>query len=357
MASSAEAAGYLYVHFKRESEDGEQIQLALSNGNDPLHFDDLNGGRPVLRSVVGERGVRDPYLVQSPVDGRYFMVATDLRLHGSPDWDRSLRRGSRSIVVWESTDLVDWGEGRLVQVASTEGGNAWAPEGVWDPEQDAFLVYWSSMLYDNERHQGESYNRIMCATTRDFREFSQPRVWIDRGWPTIDATVIRHDGRYYRFLKDERARGGGAPQASQSSPSTPTRSLPPHGILSPKASASTPSARARARWSTNQTWRRSDSCGLRSSHRSGGTSPSRRRISPAARGLRRRTSVCLSILVTGSCYPSPQSNTTNSLRPGTPDTHIDGRGLTVSNRRRLPPTPSSSKPSTVTLVLKPLTRL
>lgn len=104
-----------------------------------------------------------------------------------------------------------WGEGRLVEVAPPEAGNTWAPESVWDAEQQAYLVHWSSTLYDDTAHEGESHNRIMYATTRDFREFSEPRVWIDRGWHTIDATLIEHDGVHFRFLKDERARGGQAP--------------------------------------------------------------------------------------------------------------------------------------------------
>ncbi|WP_406047217.1 glycoside hydrolase family 43 protein [Kribbella sp. NBC_00889] len=140
-----EYVGYLYAHFKRESADGEQIYFAVSDGNDPLHFRELNDGTPVLCSTLGERGVRDPHLVRSP-----------------------------------------------------EG-------------QDGYLVHWSSTLYDNPEHEGASYNRIMCATTRDFREFSEPRVWIDRGWQTIDATVIDHEGVYYRILKDERSRSGDAP--------------------------------------------------------------------------------------------------------------------------------------------------
>jgi len=211
MSSSREHAGYLYVHFKREAADGEQIHFALSNGNDPLHFDDLNGGKPVLYSALGERGVRDPHIVRSPDGGRCYLIATDLRVYDCRDWDHLQRRGSRSIMVWESTDLVDWGEGRLVEVAPPGAGNTWAPEAVWDPEQEAFLVHWSSMLYDNAEHEGESYNRIMYATTRDFREFSEPRVWIDRGWSTIDATLIESEGLYYRFVKDERARDGQAP--------------------------------------------------------------------------------------------------------------------------------------------------
>ncbi|WP_433005302.1 glycoside hydrolase family 43 protein [Kribbella sp. CA-294648] len=202
-------SGYLYVHFKRESIHGEQIYFALSRGNDPLHFDDLNGGKPVLYSALGEGGVRDPHLVRSP-EG-FYLIATDLRLYSSHDWDRHQRRGSRSIMVWESTDLVHWEEERLVEIAPPEAGNTWAPEAIWDPQQNAYFVHWSSTLYDNAEHEGDSYNRIMAATTRDFRAFSEPRVWIDRGWNTIDATVIEHAGVYYRFLKDERSRGGGAP--------------------------------------------------------------------------------------------------------------------------------------------------
>jgi hypothetical protein len=204
-------AGYLYVHFKRESADGEQIHFALSEGDDPRRFRDLNGGKPVLVSDLGERGVRDPHLVRSPEGDRVFMVATDLSVHRSQDWERHQRWGSRSIVVWETRDLVDWGEPRLVEVAPPEAGNTWAPEAVWDPEQEAFLVHWSSKLYDTPDHEGESYNRILYATTRDFREFSAPRIWIDRGWNTIDATVIEHGGVYYRFLKDERDRTASKP--------------------------------------------------------------------------------------------------------------------------------------------------
>ena len=212
MSFEPEYAGYLYVHFKREAVDGEQIYFALSEGNDPLRFNDLNGGEPVLRSTLGEGGVRDPHIVRSPEGDRFYMVATDLCLYKSHDWDRHQRWGSRSIMVWESTDLVNWGEGRLVEVAPPEAGNTWAPESVWDPEQEAYLVHWSSKVYGGLEHEGESHNRILYATTRDFREFSEPRVWIDRGWHTIDTTVIEHEGVYYRYLKDERSRTHGVPK-------------------------------------------------------------------------------------------------------------------------------------------------
>ena len=46
-------AGYLFAHFTGEQKDGEQIYFSLSR--DGLHWKDLMGGQPVLRSDVGER--------------------------------------------------------------------------------------------------------------------------------------------------------------------------------------------------------------------------------------------------------------------------------------------------------------
>lgn len=68
--------GYLYAHFKRESVDGEQIYFALSDGNDPLHFDDLNGGKPVLYSTSGECGVRDPHILLPVTTEEYERLST-----------------------------------------------------------------------------------------------------------------------------------------------------------------------------------------------------------------------------------------------------------------------------------------
>jgi hypothetical protein len=164
---------------------------------------------------------------------------------------------------------VDWGEGRLVEVAPPEAGNTWAPEAVWDPQQEAYLVHWSSTLYDNAGHEGESYNRIMYATTRDFRDFSETRVWIDRGWSTIDATVIESGGLYYRFVKDERARGGHAPTGKS--------------VFSETAESLT---------AVSRTLRTSGSSGSMSLRRNAATSPSRRPTWRMANGLLRRTSGC-----------------------------------------------------------------
>jgi hypothetical protein len=123
-----------------------------------------------------------------------------LCINRDPDWTRAVRAGSRSIVVWESTDLVKWSPPRLVAVAPEDAGCAWAPEAIYDPGTGDYLVFWASTTgRDNfGRH------RIWAARTRDFEEFSAPFIYIEDDSPVIDTTIV-HDGRaYFRFTKDEK---------------------------------------------------------------------------------------------------------------------------------------------------------
>ncbi|MEV0092779.1 family 43 glycosylhydrolase [Streptomyces sp. NPDC050738] len=206
-------AGYLFVYFTGESAaDGEQIHMALSHGDDPLHFRELGGGEPVLTSVLGDKGVRDPFIIRSPEGDRFFLIATDLKIYGGASWDTVQRHGSRSIMVWDSTDLVNWSAQRSVRVSPETAGNTWAPEAYWDPDLGAYVVFWASKLYDeaDTDHAGDTYNRMLYATTQDFVTFTEAKVWNDPGYSVIDSTVIDHDGVYYRFTKDERSAASSA---------------------------------------------------------------------------------------------------------------------------------------------------
>jgi beta-xylosidase len=207
LPAPAKKTGYVYTYFTGEgTANGEQLYLALSKGNDPLNWRELNGGNPVLTSTLGEKGIRDPFITRSPEGDKFFLIATDLRIYGGNGWDAAQRTGSRSLAIWESTDLVHWSDLRLVRVSPDTAGNTWAPEAFWDPSQGAFVVYWASKLYDaaDTAHTGSTYNTMMYASTRDFWTFSEPKVWKDPGYSVIDATVTEHDGTFYRFLKDER---------------------------------------------------------------------------------------------------------------------------------------------------------
>ncbi|MFM9443257.1 family 43 glycosylhydrolase [Streptomyces acidiscabies] len=206
--------GYLFSYFTGEgTSDGEQLYFGLSKGNDPLHWRELNNGRPVLTSTLGEQGLRDPFIIRSPEGDKFYQIATDLRIYGNGDWDASQRTGSKSIMVWESTDLTHWTNQRLVRVSPDSAGNTWAPEAYYDAKLGEYVVFWASKLYDNEAHSGDTYNRMMYATTRDFYTFSEPKVWVDRGYSVIDSTVIKHDDTYYRLSKDERNNTSSTPNS------------------------------------------------------------------------------------------------------------------------------------------------
>lgn len=210
-AASAPAApayaGYLFTYFIGEgSAQGEQIYFALSRGNDPLNWQELKGGAPVLSSTVGTTGTRDPFIIRSPEGSHFYLIATDLKIYGDANWDRVQRKGSRSIVVWESRDLITWTDQRLVRVAPDTAGNTWAPEAFYDATIGAYVVFWASKVYaeDDPAHAGDTYNRMLYAKTADFRTFSEPQVWHDPGYSVIDSTVIEAGGTLYRFTKDER---------------------------------------------------------------------------------------------------------------------------------------------------------
>ncbi|SDN94760.1 Beta-xylosidase [Streptomyces sp. cf386] len=209
-------AGYLFAYFTGEgTADGEQIRYALSRGNDPLHWRELNAGKPVLSSTIGEKGLRDPFVIRSPEGDKFYMIATDLRMYqnSSGSWDQVQRHGSKSIMVWESTDLVHWTDQRQVKVSPDNAGNTWAPEAYWDDTLGEFVVFWASKLYaaDDPDHTGSTYNKMLYATTKDFRTFSEPKVWDDPGYSVIDSTVVQHKGTYYRYTKDERDPGSSSP--------------------------------------------------------------------------------------------------------------------------------------------------
>lgn len=199
-------AGYMFAYFRGEgTADGEQVYFALSNGNNALSWQTLNNESPVLTSTLGENGVRDPFIIRSPEGDKFYMIATDLKINGNWDWAKSQTWGSQSLLVWESTDLVNWSEPWLSKVSPETAGNTWAPEAFWDEEKKSYIVFWASNIYNDATHSNATYNKIMYSYTRDFVNFSEAQVWVDAGYSTIDSTLVKNNSLYYRFTKDERS--------------------------------------------------------------------------------------------------------------------------------------------------------
>ena len=190
---------YLFTHFIGESEHGEQIYFSLSK--DGLHWNDLNNGQPVLVSDIGEKGVRDPFLIRDEKNNMFYLIATDCRIASNKGWGAAQFEGSRDLIIWKSEDLVHWNKPWNVTVGVEGAGCVWAPEAIYDEEKDEFLVFWASMtkLGDDK----DAKQRIFASYTKDFVNFSKPELYIERGSHVIDTDIIRVEDGYIRFSKDE----------------------------------------------------------------------------------------------------------------------------------------------------------
>ncbi|MDO4297194.1 MAG: glycoside hydrolase family 43 protein [Lachnospiraceae bacterium] len=197
---------YLFVHFKEKTTpDGEQVYFGLSR--DGFHWEKVNGGKPVLWAYYGDRGVRDFTIIRAREDGRFYILATDLSLaygmrnqyHGS--WEEIGRNGSKYLAMWESDDLVNWSEQRLVRIGDENFGCVWAPDIIYDERNREYILHWSSS------HRCNDYGNkaIYCSRTRDFAQFSKPEL-LYRGDDddVIDSAIYEEDGRYYMFVKSQK---------------------------------------------------------------------------------------------------------------------------------------------------------
>ncbi|MEH0443790.1 MULTISPECIES: glycoside hydrolase family 43 protein [unclassified Streptomyces] len=199
--AAAADPGYLMVHFTGEGSTNQQMYL--SHSTDGLHWNDLNGGGMVLRSTVGTRGVRDPALVRSPDGSKYWIIATDLCISCGQTWDSSINNGSRNLVVWESTDLATWSQPWLLNVAGAipDGRNAWAPEAIWDPQTNDYVLYWATNVPLN----GKTKHRIYYARTSDFHTITTPQTYIERpgAQEIIDTQIIEMPSGVgaYRYVR------------------------------------------------------------------------------------------------------------------------------------------------------------
>ena len=178
--------GVRLVRLTHESLSVEALHLAYSH--DGLTWTPLNGNRPVLPTTTADERIRDPFVGRG-VDGAFHLLATG----GGVATD---------IVYARSWDLIHWEHRRSVPIMSSVAGarNAWAPEFIFDAEQNNYCVFWSSSFGAH----GWDDSRIWYARTTDFRTFSAPQVLFDPGFTVIDATIVPFEGSFFMFFKDER---------------------------------------------------------------------------------------------------------------------------------------------------------
>ena len=206
--------GYLFTSFPV---DDEAIYMHLSNGNNPLSYQALSldgtaNTQAILRSDIGSKGVRDSFIVPSQDGSKFWLIATDLNANAfGNDFNEGSKFASRSIVIWESTDLANWSEPRLSpELVGGTAGNAWAPEAYWDPLVNAYIVVFAARFWsadDPQRNGPQPPNQLMYVTTNDFVTFSEAQVYFSPGYPVIDATFLAMPeggaNVWYRWVKSE----------------------------------------------------------------------------------------------------------------------------------------------------------
>lgn len=162
---------------------------------DPEIAQTASGDASALFPFEGEdQGIRDPYLIRGcKADGsdsnKVWLLATDLNIHASKydgdkatnkigDWDNKIAAvglGSTHLFIWETEDWVHWTR-RWIDVAGLDKINAamaWAPEAIYNPDKDNYLMYWSGKV----EIDGTERNRLYCCETSDFVHFGPTKLY------------------------------------------------------------------------------------------------------------------------------------------------------------------------------------
>ena len=219
--------GYLFCHFTGQEGNttDEQIYFALADEKQGLKFTDMSS-TPALTSNVGDNGVRDPFIYRSPEGDSYYIVATDLSVKNRGGWKTNhdyTRKGSHSITLWESHDLKNWSEPRLIEVAAPDAGMAWAPEMIYHEETGQYIIFFSSTICNEDKSEILWRDCIYYTTTRDFVHFGETKKFFkNQPYPAgqtdpqtnapnaynnderkiIDASVLKIGDWYYLAAKD-----------------------------------------------------------------------------------------------------------------------------------------------------------
>lgn len=194
---------YLFVHFKEKTTpDAEQVYFGLSK--DGFHWEEVNDGTPVLWAYFGTKGVRDHTIVRNQLNGKFYIISTDLsisygvRQYRREFWEKVSRGGSQCLAIWESEDLVNWKEQRLIDFSGNDFGCLWAPDVIFDKKSEEFILHWSSCTSaDDYKDKCIYYSR-----TKDFVTFSKPEILYKKDdGEVIDSAMYEENGYYYLFVK------------------------------------------------------------------------------------------------------------------------------------------------------------
>jgi hypothetical protein len=171
---------FVFAYFKEPGTQG--IYLALSR--DGYTFTPLNDGQPWIRPEQPGEIMRDVYITRDP-EGHGFRMVFTWAWHGD------------SIGISSSNDLMTWSPQQKIAIMGSFPNvqNTWAPETYWEAQKKDWLIVWSSNFKPTPAQPDGEGLRLWAAHTSDWKSFTTPEKFFDRGFPVIDATIFPRDLR------------------------------------------------------------------------------------------------------------------------------------------------------------------
>jgi len=186
---SCNQKAYLFSTFREPATDG----LRLAYSYDGYHWTDLD--TVFLKPKLDSNVMRDPSIVRGP-DGTYHLVFT------------SAWKGTKTFGYASSRDLIHWSEQKTIPVMQHEPTtvNVWAPELFYDDEKEQFIIIWASTVpfrFPKGQEEENNNHRMYYTTTKDFKSFSETKLFLDPGFSVIDCVIVkRGKNDYVLVLKD-----------------------------------------------------------------------------------------------------------------------------------------------------------
>lgn len=181
---------YLFTSFHEPANEG----LRMLYSYDGYKWSDLN--KILLKPEIGRQKImRDPSMVQGP-DGVFHLVWTC-------GW-----KGDRGFGYASSKDLINWSAQQFVPVLTTEPTtvNVWAPELFYDDVKKEYVIIWASTIphrFEKGLEAEDNNHRMYSVTTKDFKTFSEAKLFLEPGFSVIDAVIVKKAVEdYVLVLKD-----------------------------------------------------------------------------------------------------------------------------------------------------------
>lgn len=193
---------YLFTYFTGNRVSEEAVRYAVSL--DGYTFWSLNSDQPIIDSKVisSTGGVRDPHILRAEDGKTFYMVLTDMV--SANGWD-----SNRAMVLLKSTDLVNWSHAVInIQKRYEKQENlkrVWAPQTIYDPEAEKYMVYWS-MQYGNG--PDVIYYAYANKDFTDLESEPKPLFVPEKKMSCIDGDIVYKDRVYHLFYKTEGAGNG-----------------------------------------------------------------------------------------------------------------------------------------------------